>query len=385
MTSVTAVSINDSPDESRRRTVQRAQADAAITKARLTDRDRQLAGLLAVARYLSTEQLSKLLYAGRNIDNMRRRFLRLAGEGSRGFRPAYLRRLFYRTYEGHHLDMWTLTNTGYAVAEIVLGTGIKIPRHDVGAAFREHTIVLNELFVALMMPTGAGYARAKQDDFRWVASDTVRLPWRQNLGPGSRTPDRLVLPDAVLEIPSPRRRFFLECEMGTHPILSGKHPKPGSTIAKVQSYEGFLRSYVDASATQTFYARSYPDRYIPEVLFLVRTSHRAEAINEAIRQWRERLGTQTCPARALTIDAARDELLRMLGGRSNREQRHAAAEQRRGLSLEEIATVRRFYNGTVLAFKEMRAKARAQREAPPSYPPMVEEMQALVERLSAPS
>jgi hypothetical protein len=256
-----------------------------------------LTGLLAVARYLSTEQLSKLLYAARNVDNMRRRFLRLAGEGPRGFKPAYLRRLFYRTYEGHHLDMWTLTNTGYAVAEIVLGTAIKIPRHDVGAAFREHTIVLNGLFVALMMPTGDSYARAKQDDFRWIPSDTVRLPWRQNLGPGSRTPDRLVLPDAVLEIPSARRRFFLECEMGTHPILSGKHPKPGSTIAKVQSYEGFLRSYADASATQTFYARSYPDKYLPEVLFLVRTPHRTKAINEAIRQWHERYEPCSAPTK----------------------------------------------------------------------------------------
>jgi protein involved in plasmid replication-relaxation len=385
MTTVTAVSINNSPNETRRRSMQRARPGAAVTKARLTDRDRQLTGLLAVARYLSTEQLSKLLYAARNIDNMRRRFLCLAGEGPRGFKPAYIRRLFYRTYEGHHLDMWTLTNAGYTVAEIVLGTAVKIPRHDVGAAFREHTIVLNELFVALMLPTGGNYARAKQDDFRWIPSDTVRLPWRQNLGPGSRTPDRLVLPDAVLEIPSSRRRFFLECEMGTHPILSGKHPKPGSTIAKVQSYEGFLRSYVDASATETFYARFYPDKYLLEVLFLVRTPHRAKAINEAIRQWRERLGTQTCPARALTIDAARDELAKMLGGRSNRGQGPPAAEQRRGLSLEEIATVRRFYNGTVLAFKEMRAKARSQSEAPPSYPPMVEEMQALVERLSAAS
>src|SRR5713101_646236 len=310
MTNVTAVSINNSTNERPRRSTQRAQPSVAITKARVTDRDRQLIGLLAVARYLSTEQLSKLLYRARNIDNMRRRFLRLAGEGPRGFKPAYIRRLYYRTYEGHLFDMWALTSTGYAVAEIVLGTAIKIPRHDVGAAFREHTIVLNELFVALMMPPAGGYARAKQDDFRWVASDTVRLPWRQNLGPGSRTPDRLVLPDAVLEIPSPRRRFFLECEMGTHPILSGKHPKPGSTIAKVQSYEGFLRSYVDASATQTFYARSYPDNYVPEVLFLVRTPHRAKAINEAIREWRDKLGTQACTARALTIDEARDELLR---------------------------------------------------------------------------
>jgi hypothetical protein len=36
-----------------------------------------------------------------------------------------------------------------------------------------------------------------------------------------------------------------------------------------------------------------------------------------------------------------------------------------------------------LAFKEMRAKARARKEVPPAYPPMVEEMQALLERLQA--
>src|SRR5262249_40924000 len=154
---------NETPIDS----VQRARPNPPLTKARLTDRDRQLIGLLAVARYLSTEQLSRLLYASRNVDNMRRRFLRLAGEGSRGFRPAYIRRLFYRTYEGHHLDMWTLTNTGYAVAEIVLGAAIKIPRRDVSVAFREHAIVLNELFVALMMPLGNRYARAKQNEFRW--------------------------------------------------------------------------------------------------------------------------------------------------------------------------------------------------------------------------
>src|SRR5712691_11857292 len=101
------------PNETLRRSTQRTQPAVAITKARLTDRDRQLIGLLAVARYLSTEQLSKLLYGGRNIDNMRRRFLRLAGEGPRGFKPAYIRRLFFRTYEGQLFDLWTLTNTGY--------------------------------------------------------------------------------------------------------------------------------------------------------------------------------------------------------------------------------------------------------------------------------
>src|SRR5229473_5402711 len=294
---------------------------AEATKANPTDRDRQLIGLLGVVRYLSTEQLCRLFYDGRNMHNMRKRFLRLAGEGALGFRRAFIRRLFYRTYEGQRREMWTLTNAGYTLSATVLDTVIKIPKHDVGAAFREHAIVLNELFVALVRPPGGGYARARQTQFRWIASDTVRLPWKQHLAHGSTTPDRLVLPDAVLEIPSAKRRLFLECEMGTHPIASAARPKPGSTIAKVQNYEGFLRSYVDASATQTFYARTYPDNYVPEVLFLVRTAHRATTVNEAIRQWHERLGTQTCPARALTIDGARDELLRILGGRSNREQR----------------------------------------------------------------
>jgi len=356
---------------------------AEATKANPTDRDRQLVGLLGVVRYLSTEQLCRLFYDGRNIHNMRKRLLRLAGKGALAFKRGFIRRLFYRTYEGERREMWTLTSAGYTLAATVLDTIIKIPRHDVGAAFREHAIVLNELFVALIMPPRGGYARARQAQFRWIPSDTVRLPWKQNLGRGSTTPDRLVLPDAVLEIPSAKRRLFLECEMGTHPIASPARPKPGSTIAKVQNYEGYLRSYVDASATQTFYARSYPDNYVPEVLFLVRTAHRAKTVNEAIRQWQQRLGTQTCPARALTVEAARDELLGVLRPQTNRDQRDVTISSERGLSLEDIATLRRFYNGTVLAFKEMRAKARAQREAPPAYPPMVEEMQTLVERLHA--
>src|SRR5215831_439258 len=299
---------------------------AAITKARLTDRDRQLAGLLAVARYLSTEQLYRLLYAGRNTQNLRTRLLRLAGEGRLGFKPAYIRRLFYRTYEGQWLDMWTLTNTGYSVAESVLGRSIKIPRHDVSSPFREHTIMLNELFVALMMPLGRGYARAKQNDFRWIPSDTVRLPWRQHLGDASRSPDRLVLPDAVLEIPRVQRRYFLECETGTHPILGEADPRPGSTIAKTQNYEGFLRSYVDARATETFYARSFPDNYVPEVLFLVRTPHRAKAVNDAIGQWRRRCGTQTCVSRALTVEEAATQLLSVLGSRSTHERKYVPVD-----------------------------------------------------------
>jgi len=356
---------------------------AETTKAQPTDRDRQLIGVLGIVRCLSTEQLCRLFYAGRHAHNMRTRLLRFAGEGALAFKPAYVRRLFYRTYEGRRCEIWTLTRPGYALARTVVETVLKIPKHDVGAAFREQAIALNELFVALMMPPSGVYPRAKPSDFRWVPSDTVRLPWRQNLGAGSKSPDRLVLPDAVLEIPGAQQRYFLECEMGTHPILGEADPRPGSTIAKVENYEGFLRSYVDAGATRTFYARSFPDNYVPEVLFLVRTSHRANAVNDAIRQWQERCGTRACASRALTVEDARDELLGILRLRPKEGQKHRAVGPGVSLSPEEIATVRRFYNATVLAFKEMRAKARARREPPPNYPAMVEEMQALVERLQA--
>src|SRR5262245_12214907 len=117
---------------------------AAMAKAEPTDRDRQLIGVLAIARYLSAEQLCRLFYAGRNSHNMRKRLLRLAGAGELPFQPPFLRRLFYRTYEGKRPEIWTLTNAGYALATSLLGTVIKVPKHDVSSAFREHTIVLNE-------------------------------------------------------------------------------------------------------------------------------------------------------------------------------------------------------------------------------------------------
>ncbi len=50
-----------------------ADAERAPNRARLTDRDRQLIGMLAVARYLSNEQLATLFFLGRNPVTMRKR------------------------------------------------------------------------------------------------------------------------------------------------------------------------------------------------------------------------------------------------------------------------------------------------------------------------
>jgi hypothetical protein len=52
----------------------------ARSQARVTERDRQLIGVLATARYLSTVQIGKLFFLGRNPKLLGRRLLALAGE-----------------------------------------------------------------------------------------------------------------------------------------------------------------------------------------------------------------------------------------------------------------------------------------------------------------
>src|SRR5688572_561348 len=87
---------------------------------RLTDRDKQLMGLLATARYLSTAQIGRLLFPGRSERNLRKRLSALAGEGKGAFTQPSLRRLAFRTYEGATVSVWALTAIGYLQAEDVL-------------------------------------------------------------------------------------------------------------------------------------------------------------------------------------------------------------------------------------------------------------------------
>src|SRR6266849_7779934 len=142
-----------------------------LSRTRLTDKDRQLIGVLAIARYLSNQQLHRLFYSGRTAKTMCKRLRYLAGEGRRRFNRPYLHRLAYRTHDGRYVDLWALTAAGYATAQTVLGAPLKVPREDVGAAFREHLVTLNELLIALLAPSTGTYARVRQTNFRWIASD----------------------------------------------------------------------------------------------------------------------------------------------------------------------------------------------------------------------
>jgi hypothetical protein len=234
-----------------------------------------------------------------------------------------------------------------------------------------------------MAPSTGTYAQAKQTSFRWTTSDLVRLPWRQYVQKTAKQLDRVVFPDAVLELPASRRRLFLECEMGTQSIVSRTDQKAGSTISKVENYAGFIRGFADSVKGETFYARKYPDGWTPEVLFLVRTAARLKSVNEAIEQWpANRVGTFFV-VRALTFDQAGADLVSHIrGGTSVPYARaDAAITIQPGVRVRELAALREFYNATVLAMKAARAKARARRETVPEYPPGTEEVQALIERL----
>src|SRR6266849_272289 len=359
--------------------------ESTLSRTRLTDKDRQIIGVLAIARYLSNQHLQRLFYSGRTTRTMCKRLRSLAGEGPRKFIRPYLRRLSYRTLEGRYVDLWALTAAGYAVAQPILETPLKIPREDVGTAFREHLVTLNELLVGLLTPRPGTYARAKQTGFRWMTSDLVRLPWKQYLQKSGRQLERIVFPDAVLELPQSRRRLFLECEMGTHSIVARTDQKAGSTLSKVENYSGFIRGFADSMKGETFYARKYPDGWTPEVLLLIRTTARVKSVNETIAQWPvDRLGTAIA-VRALTFEQARDELLSQIRGATSAP--HAGDDTGTTAQLRlvptELAALREFYNATVLASKTARAKARARREPIPEYPPRTEEVQALIERLQA--
>ena len=107
-----------------------------------------------------------------------------------------------------------------------------------------------------------------------------------------------------------RRRLFLECETGSHTIVPRRFYKPGSTLGKALRYEGFICELADFDSNVTFYQRQYPDRFAPEVLFLVPRPERADSINRALTEWAVQRRRQWKLPRALTITDAIREVLR---------------------------------------------------------------------------
>lgn len=310
-----------------------------VRRPQLTERDRQLFGYLGICRYLSTEQVLRLFFPARDRASSQRRLLRLAGEWGRlrgdgkdgayaNFDPPYLRRLFFRTYEGDRVEVWALTEVGYAVAGKVLKVPVKVPAQDVGANFLEHSVLLNEVFVSLVDPAAVACARcrarvewaapvagpkvvafvlrcssptcaaiskarladASELPFRWTGPEGARLPWKDYDRRVGATRDRVIVPDAVLEILATKTRYFLEFETGTQSVVAPVDKKPGATVAKLERYADFLSGLADPNKGLTNYRAIYPDDWTPSVIFIAVGEARRESIQQAIHLAEKKLG-----------------------------------------------------------------------------------------------
>jgi hypothetical protein len=195
--------------------------------------------------------------------------------------------------------------------------------------------------------------------------------------------DRIILPDAVLELPKSRRRLFLECETGSHTIVPRGFTKPGSTLSKALRYESFICELADFDSKITFYQRQYRDGFAPEVLFLVSRPERADSINRALTEWVAQRRARWKLPRALTISNAVREVLTALGqcARELEDDSDANVPQSAWLGAREIGALCCFFEDAVHTLKKLRAEARAKNEIPPPYPRALEEVRRLLARL----
>ncbi len=381
----------------------RSEAGEAFRHYRLQDRDRQLLAMLAMCRYLSTEQIRRLCFMGRTETPADKRLRQLAGIGKYGFPNPFVERSVYRNFAGQLIPVWRPTTSGYVVAAAIVETTTQPPRGaEIRPQFMDHTLLLNELFVGLAeaplkkaLATRVAeiprrrhrsaadglYANAKTLAFNWIACDSVRLPWRE-YSHGNRL-DRIIQPDAVLELPKLRSRLFLECETGSHTIVPRGFHKPGSTLSKAQRYEGFICDLVDNESKTTFYERLYPDGFAPQVLFLVSNPGRADSINHALTEWAAQRRAQWKLPRALTIfDAVRDILTALGQWAPELERAHDVKVSRdRSLGGREVKALCVFFDDAVGTLKKLRAEARARNEIPPPYPQTLEEVRSILVQL----
>ena len=360
---------------------------------KLTDRDKDMLGLLVLARYMTAQQIHRLCFEGRHESLAYRRLLKLT---RRDGGPPFVRQRFFRTYDGNRVAVWAPTPHGLAAAALRTAGLPELPRHDVGANFLEHTIQLNELLVALWRTADGRPARAAHPSVRWVPSDALRLAFNDYVindphAPGGRIQLRILQPDAMLELPGQRRRYFLECEMGGHTISPGPNKPPGATLSKAKRYNDYLTCWADSHARRTHYAVQYPDGFTPEVLFLVRTAGRAISINTVLADWREKDQIQWqrfADFRAITFDEAAAELRRRVGlpplvPRPSASLRGHRAPPPPALTPEDADILRRYLFESTRAIHRARAAFRELHRADlPEYPLSLDTFKALVGRLA---
>ena len=278
----------------------------------LTERDRELCGVLAVCRYLTREQIERLMFPGRSKARSSTRLRQLAS--SVGGQGAVLRGdLGYGSAEGW-TTVWALTAEGFEIGSQLLNLKLaRTPKHDVGQSFLKHEVTLNEVFLGLVAQDGKTPAKVPRG-VRWILGEYLDLPFNDFAGAGPTLESRRLQPDAMLEHPAGRRRYFIEYETGSATVRDAK--KSTSTMAKLNRYGTFFRAPagdVFAGERETFYERAFKDSWPAEVLFVTPSEARRDSIAHIIAD-RESSDKYKFAARALTLAEAHRVLCRALYG-----------------------------------------------------------------------
>jgi hypothetical protein len=278
----------------------------------LTERDRELCGLLAVCRYLTREQIERLMFPGRSKARSSTRLRQLMSR--MGGQAAVLRGdLGYTSAEGW-TTVWALTAEGFEIGSQLLNLKLtKTPKHDVGPWFLKHEVMLNEVFLGLVPQDGNTPAKLPRG-FRWVLGEYLDLSFDDFTREARSIEKRRLQPDAILEDLAGRRRYFIEYETGSATVRDAK--KSTSTMAKLDRYGTFFRAPASnpfAGEHETFYERAFRDGWPAEVLFVTPSEARRDSIARVITV-REHSDKYKFAARALTLAESRSVLCRALYG-----------------------------------------------------------------------
>ena len=248
----------------------------------LTDRDRALLAYVGIARYASADQVHRLIAPDRSKKLVYRRLAKLCLPGGRPGEGACLRRLHYRRYEGTSVPVWALTPYGRSLVTPGL-PWLPAPASDVGARFLEHTLLLNDVLLELVLSLRRSEtALLAELPFRWRAENDEVLQFRafgHHLGESHQA---VLKPDAILEVPGRGRRLFIEAETGTQSIVTAHPERTGAIVSKVRRY----RQYFDVLSDDrkaSWYVRAFPDGFAPRLVFVVHSLDRRRRVEQAVK------------------------------------------------------------------------------------------------------
>ncbi len=151
--------------------------------------------------------------------------------------------------------------------------------------------------------------------------------------------------------------------------FSNPDDRSSATLSKLRRYSAFFGSCAD-NTRATYYQKAFVDHWPPEIVLLVSTANRRDAILRGVDQWRREEGSSRSPrVHVVLFDEATAFFLGLLDGKE------ALLVPRKAAALpanEDMRRLMRFSGALYNEFKAVRARARAAGLSIPAYPSEIE-------------